>query len=109
LPQSHVFFYSDIRVTQFQWDRKYCRKPTFKVKRDCQGPNMTMNYEWTVAGDEIRFKQSMEGGDRPVWLRSPRHYVGGVKLALQDGKPAMTARSGRYTCRGLPCYCRRRQ
>ena len=41
-------------------------KVSFKVKREFQGRSMVMNYEGTVSGDEIHFKQSMDGGDRPA-------------------------------------------
>jgi hypothetical protein len=40
-------------------------KVSFKVKREFQGRSMVLNYEGTVSGDEIKFKQTMEGGNRP--------------------------------------------
>jgi hypothetical protein len=43
---------------------------TFKVKREFNGNTMIMNYEGTVTGNEIKFKSTREGSDRP-----PREFV----------------------------------
>jgi hypothetical protein len=43
---------------------------SFKVKREFQGRSMVMKYEGQVSGDEIKFKQTMEGMDRP-----PREFT----------------------------------
>ena len=43
---------------------------TFKVKREFNGNTMIMNYEGTVSGNEIKFKTTREGSDRP-----PREFV----------------------------------
>ena len=45
-------------------------KVSFKLKREFQGRSFVMNYEGVVAGDEIKFKQTVEGGDRP-----PREFT----------------------------------
>ena len=42
----------------------------FKVKREVQGRSVTMSYEGKLAGDEIKFKQTVEGFDRP-----PREFT----------------------------------
>lgn len=43
---------------------------TFKVVREMQGRSITMRYEGKLSGDEIKFKQSVEGMDRP-----PREFT----------------------------------
>lgn len=45
-------------------------KVAFKVTREFQGRSMVMNYEGKLQGDEIQFKQSVEGMDRP-----PREFT----------------------------------
>jgi hypothetical protein len=45
-------------------------KVSFQVKREFQGRSAVLNYEGVVAGDEIKFKQSVEGGQRP-----PREFT----------------------------------
>lgn len=43
---------------------------SFKVKREFNGNAMIMIYEGTVSGNEIKFKSTREGSDRP-----PREFV----------------------------------
>lgn len=43
---------------------------TFKVKREFGGRTMIMVYEGAVSGNEIKFKSTVEGMDRP-----PREFV----------------------------------
>jgi hypothetical protein len=68
----------------------------FKVKREFQGRSMVMNYEGTVAGNEIRFKQaatrrSASKERQNALAEEPTAFVGGAQfLALRDGEPAMT-------------------
>lgn len=45
-------------------------KISFTVKRTFQERTMVMKYDGTVTGSEIKFKQSVEGMDRP-----PREFV----------------------------------
>ncbi len=45
-------------------------KISFKIKREFNGNTRVMVYEGTVSGNEIQFKQTMEGMDRP-----PREFT----------------------------------
>jgi hypothetical protein len=43
---------------------------SFKIKREFNGNTMVMVYKGVVSGDEIKFSQTREGGDRP-----PREFT----------------------------------
>ena len=45
-------------------------KISFKIKREFNGNTRVMVYEGEVSGNEIKFKQTMEGRDRP-----PREFT----------------------------------